>query len=124
MKPPVRDRLRAARWALAAVRTARRQLANGGVDALALPPVPHVPPEAKGGVELVMRTLGRNCLVRAAVRQAWYASQGREYDLIIGVVPPAKGFKAHAWLELDEGNEPFMELLRRPAPKVSAPESR
>jgi hypothetical protein len=122
MKAPLRDRLRAARWALAAVRTARRQLANGGVDALVLPRVPSVPHEAKGGVELVMRTVGRNCLVRAAVRQAWYAAHGRAYDLIIGITPPAKGFKAHAWLELDVGNERFEELLRRPASKISTPE--
>jgi hypothetical protein len=121
---PLKDRLRAAGWALRAVRTARRQLADGGVDALSLPRVPDVPHEAKGGVELVMRTIGRNCLVRAAVRQAWYASHGREYDLIIGVTAPAKGFKAHAWLELDHGNERFEVLLRRPASKITAPEGR
>lgn len=120
MKAPLRDRLRAARWALRAVWTARQQLARGGVDALALPGVPSVPREAKGGVEIVVRTVGRNCLVRAAVRQAWYAAHGREYDLIIGITPPAKGFKAHAWLEHDRGNEErFEELLRRPASKIT-----
>ena len=110
-------KLRAACWALRATRTARRRLATGGLDALALPPVPPLPHGAAAGVELVLRLGVRNCLVRSAVRQAWYAAYGREYDLVIGVTTPSRGFKAHAWLEVDppEASEGFEELLRRPA---------
>jgi hypothetical protein len=118
-RQPVRTRLGAAWWALRAVRAARRALANGGLDALVLPPVPALPYSAKGAVTVTLRLSARNCLVRSAVRQAWYAAHGREYDLIIGVTAPARGFKAHAWLEGDRGNEErFEELLRRPASEI------
>jgi hypothetical protein len=104
-------------WGLRAVATARRQLARGGLDALALPPVPDVPREAKGGVETALRLSRGNCLARSAVRQAWYAAHGRPVDLIIGVTRPGGKFQAHAWLESDPASagEGFEELARRPA---------
>ena len=110
-------KLRAAWWALRGARAARRQLAEAGLDALVLPPVPPLPHGAAAGVDLALRLGIRNCLVRSAVRQAWYAAHGREYDLVIGVTTPSKGFRAHAWLEVDppEASDGFEELLRRPA---------
>lgn len=109
-------KLRAAWWALRAARAARRRLARGGLDALALPPVPPLPHGAAAGIDLALRLGVRNCLVRSAVRQAWYAARGREHDLVIGVTTPSSGFRAHAWLDGDppEASEGYVELTRRP----------
>lgn len=109
-------KVRAAWWTFGAIRLVRRQLATGGVSALALAP-PDLPYEGKGGVRLALRLGTRNCLVSAAVRQAWCLAHGRSYDLVIGVKPPAQGFKAHAWLSGDPpaAARDFIELTRRPA---------
>jgi hypothetical protein len=58
-----------------------------------------------------------NCLVRASVRQAWYAAHGDLRDVVIGVTAPSGGFAAHAWLDGDAPchSDGFHELLRRPA---------
>jgi hypothetical protein len=58
-----------------------------------------------------------NCLVRATVRQAWYAAHGDLRDVVIGVTAPSGGFAAHAWLDGDAPchSDGFHELLRRPA---------
>ena len=112
------DDLRAASWAVGAARQARRVLSEGGLDDLVLAPPPPLPARAGRGVSLAVRVVARNCLVRAAVRQAWYAAHGRPIDLVIGVTAPAEGFKAHAWLDGDPDGEAagFRELTRRPAP--------
>jgi hypothetical protein len=111
--------LRAAFWTFGAIRLVRRQLAEGGISALSLEP-PSIPYEGKGGVRLALRLGTRNCLVSAAVRQAWCASHGRAYDIVIGVKPPAEGFKAHAWLSGDPPGAArgFVELTRRPAAQL------
>jgi hypothetical protein len=110
------ESVRAAWWTLGAVRLVRRQLAQGGIDAIDLAP-PTIPPQGNSGVRVALKLATRNCLVHAAVRQAWCAAQGRRYDLIIGVQSPSRGFKAHAWLSADRLPEAhrFVELARRPA---------
>jgi hypothetical protein len=110
-------KLRALAWALHAVLVARRQLAHGRFDSLILPPVPRLPSEAKGAVQLALRLGSRNCLVQSAIRQAWYAAHGRAVDLVIGVTAPGEGFRAHAWLESDPpaAGDGYEELARRPA---------
>jgi hypothetical protein len=109
-------KVRAAWWTFCAIRRVRRQLADGGVSALDLEP-PSLPYEGKGGVRFALRFGTRNCLVSAAVRQAWCLAHGRSYDLVIGVQPPARGFKAHAWLSGDPpaAAQGFVELARWPA---------
>ena len=109
-------KLRAAWWTFGAIRLVRRQLAAGGVSALSLAP-PAIPYAGKAGLRLALRLGTRNCLVSAAVRQAWCLSHGKSYDLVIGVKPPAQGFKAHAWLSGDppSAGRDFVELTRRPA---------
>lgn len=109
-------KIRALAWALQAARLAQRQLADGGLDGLALPPPPDLPYVAKSGVEVGLQLSSRNCLVRSAVRQAWYAAHGRNVDLVIGVTRPSD-FKAHAWLASDPPAQSagYEEIARRPA---------
>lgn len=107
--------LRAAWWAQDAARLARRQVAAGGLESLALPPAPRLPPRAERGVRAVLRRRGERCLVSAAVRQAWHRGQGDERDLIVGVTAPTPEFGAHAWLAGDPVTEDFEEIGRRPA---------
>lgn len=42
--------------------------------------------------------MGATCLQRSVVLQRWYADQGVDRDVVIGVTAPGAGFKAHAWL--------------------------
>ncbi len=109
--------LRAALWALRAAHSARRQVAAGRMLPDHLPEVPAGPASAERGVRAVLTRRGDTCLVRAVVRQAWFASHGSERELVIGVTAPAAGFRAHAWLEGDPPchDEIYYELLRRPA---------
>lgn len=113
----VRERVRAGWWAVRATGIARSQIRRAGVEALDVPPAPMTPAEAKGLARLAVCTLARNCLVQAAVRQAWYAGQGVSVDLVVGVTPPSDGFRAHAWLAIDPPDtfEGYEELLRRPS---------
>jgi hypothetical protein len=108
--------LRAAWWTVRAERAARRQLAAGRLDSLTLPSPPPLSREAARGVRAILRRRGAACLVDSAVWQAWYSGRGESRDLVIGVTPPGRGFRAHAWLESDvsEGTEGYHELLRRP----------
>ncbi|MGH2705322.1 MAG: lasso peptide biosynthesis B2 protein [Actinomycetota bacterium] len=109
--------LRAAWWATRAARTARRQLHDGGLDAVRLPTVPRLPNRARPGVTAALRPASVTCLMRALVVQAWDAAHGRPRDLIIGVTSPKSGFQAHAWLQDDPPchSDGFRELTRRPA---------
>jgi hypothetical protein len=116
--PPDLASLRAAWWTARAVRAARRELGDGNdYRALDLPPLPDLPPRALRGVNAVIRRTRATCLVKASVRQRWHAAHGDQRDLIIGVTPPAEGFKAHAWLDGDpeSRSDEFTELTRVPA---------
>lgn len=116
--PPDLPTLRAALWTARAVRAAKRQLGDGNdYRALDLPALPELPPRAGRGVGAVLRRSGSTCLVKASIRQRWHAAHGEQRDLVIGVTPPAEGFKAHAWLDGDpeSRSEEFTELTRVPA---------
>lgn len=109
--------LRTALWTARAVRAARRQMPIRELDDVALPPAPAGPPQAVRGMTAVLSRTRSTCLVRAAVRQAWYAAQGAPRDLVVGVTAPSEGFRAHAWLDGDEESQSatFVELCRRSA---------
>jgi hypothetical protein len=109
--------MRAGWWGMRAVWQARRQLAGRGLDGVRLSPPPKLPPDAEAGVLLALRLQRQSCLVRAAVLQEWFASQGSRRDIVIGVTAPNSGFEAHAWLDGDPPchSEGFQELLRQPA---------
>jgi hypothetical protein len=109
--------LRAALWALRALRIVRKELRGGRWESIELPPTPRVADSAERGVEAVLRRTGATCLPRAIVRQAWFAAHGSPRDLVVGVTAPSSGFEAHAWLDGDAPchTERYQELLRRPA---------
>ena len=80
------------------------------------PSAPKLPAAAELGVSASLRLRREACLVRAAVRQQWFAAHGSPRDIVIGVRGPAHEMTAHAWLDGDSPchSEGFEELLRRP----------
>lgn len=66
----------------------------------------------------VVRRRPSTCLEKALVLQRWEAAHDAGADVVIGVVGPRDGFRAHAWLETMPEGQPaaFQELLRLPAP--------
>lgn len=109
--------IRTAVWALRALRVTQTALRAGRWESIELPRAPRAPESAERAVEAVLRRTGATCLPRAVVRQAWFAAQGRQRDLVVGVTAPSAGFEAHAWLEGDPQchTERYQELIRRPA---------
>ena len=104
--------LRAAWWTVRAVRAARHAVHTEQTNALVLPRAPAVGLAATPGVNAVLRRRDDTCLVRALVRQAWLAGQGRDVDVIVGVTAPSD-FRAHAWLDGDSDGG-YLELARYP----------
>lgn len=115
LRERVRSQVSAAGWALRAAAAARRQLASGRVDEVALPPPPAGCTAAPRAARLALRLATRNCLVRSLVRQAWLSAAGERRDVVIGV-RRSPGFVAHAWIDGDpaEADGPYEELLRLP----------
>jgi hypothetical protein len=110
-------RWRAAWWTWRALRAVRGALPSAPVTTLPVRPAPRLPARAVTGVEAVLRRQQHTCLMRAVVLQAWYAGQGEQRAVVIGVTPPSRGFTAHAWID---GEPPchdagFTELTRWPA---------
>jgi hypothetical protein len=110
--------VRAAAWALVALRRARRDLAAQGLDGARVAPPPRLPASARAGVLAVVQRRPSTCLERALVLQRWEAEHGAASDVIIGVKGPGDGFVAHAWLETSPDGPPggFQEILRLHAP--------
>jgi hypothetical protein len=92
--------LRAAWWALRAVTAARSELRTRPFESV----VVAAPPS--------LRRREPTCLERSLVLQRWLAAHGDPRDVIIGVLAPAAGFGAHAWLEGERPSSPFRELTR------------
>jgi hypothetical protein len=107
--------LRAAWWTARSLRRARRQLRDGAFADLWLPPPPELPDEAFRGVRAVLRRVSPTCLERALVLQRWFAAHGSSRDVVIGVMAPADGFAAHAWLDGEDEAGQYSELTRLPA---------
>jgi hypothetical protein len=110
--------LRAALWAVRALRAARRDLKRHGLDGTRVAPPPRLPASARRGVFAVLRRKPNSCLERALVLQRWETSHGAGADVVIGVPGPGDDFVAHAWLETmpDGSPDAFHEILRLPAP--------
>jgi transglutaminase superfamily protein len=110
--------LRAAAWAVLALRRTRRDLARHGLDGARVSPPPSLPPHARRGVLAVIRRRPSTCLERALVLQRWEAAHGGASDVVIGVPAPRGDFVAHAWLEsMPDGLAAgYHELVRIPAP--------
>lgn len=107
-------RIRAAFWALQALRAARRALARRQVRDIDLPAPPRLPASAVGGIDALLRRQHATCLECALVRQRWLAAHGEPRTIAIGVTAPSHGFTAHAWLVGEEDAEAgvFHELTR------------
>jgi hypothetical protein len=112
-----RPTLRAALWALVALRRAKRDLRRHGLDGAYVAPPPALPASARRGVLAVVRRRPSTCLERALVLQSWEAAHGASADVVIGVQGAGDGFRAHAWLETlpDGPPEAFQEIMRLPA---------
>ena len=111
------DTVRAALWAVVALRRARRDLARDGLQGTYVAPPPRLPASAGAGVLAIVRRKPSTCLERALVLQRWEAAHGSAADVIIGV-QGAHDFRAHAWLETmpDAPDGSFHEIMRLPAP--------
>lgn len=110
--------LRAAAWAVRALRRTRRELARRGLDGAHVSPPPRLPADARRGVLAVIRRRPNTCLERALVLQRWEAAHGAGADVVIGVPRMSDNFIAHAWLETmpDGPLDAFHEIHRIPAP--------
>jgi Transglutaminase-like superfamily len=108
--------LRAALWALVALRRTRRALERSKVTDVRVAEPPALPLSAGRGVRAVLRRVEHTCLERALVLQAWDVAHGEPRDVVIGVTA-GEQFAAHAWLEGDTDGErgSYSELMRVPA---------
>lgn len=109
--------LRAALWALFALRRTRRALKRVPVNELRIRRPPALPAAAGRGVRAVLRRTDPTCLERSLVLQAWAVAHGEAIDVVIGVNGTGEQFAAHAWLdgEADGERGAFRELMRVPA---------
>jgi hypothetical protein len=111
---------RGAWWAHRALRSARKQLRDRGIDGLVVPAPRHATARAERGVNAVLRRVPLTCLERAVVLQTWRAALDDPREVVIGV-RPGEQFVAHAWL--DGENDPlatqFHELMRLPPAGVA-----
>lgn len=109
--------LRAAWWALLALRKTRRALRLGPVTNVCVAPPPRLPDGAGRGVNAVLRRSDPTCLERALVLQAWERARGGCRDVIIGVRGSRDQFAAHAWLDGERNGDlgAYEELMRVPA---------
>ncbi len=110
-------RLRAAGWAVRALRALRRELPQTGLRSRP-PSPPPLPADALAGVAIGVRAGRASCLERSLILQRWLASHGRRHDVLVGV-STAAGFEAHAWLEgLEDGSGGGYVVLER----IAAPQ--
>lgn len=116
-RPPDVPTLRAALWALLALRRTRRALKRDRVIDVRVARPPALPPSAGRGVRAIIRRSDPTCLERALVLQAWNVAHGEPRDVVIGVNGTGEEFAAHAWLDGDpDQHGPYHELMRVPAP--------
>lgn len=119
---PDRARVTTLLWTLRALRAVRTQLRSMPPGDVRLPVLrhesvgaPEVMRARAGTVRVVLRACGATCLEACVVRQTWLAAAGVRRDVIVGVIMPASGFRAHAWLDGDRIPLRFDELTRYPA---------
>jgi hypothetical protein len=106
---------RAAWWTLQALKQVRSDLPVSKMTEIVLTPPPRLPARAVMGVKGTLHRRPHTCLMRALIMQAWYDAQGDHREIVIGVTSPARGFRAHAWLEGElacQDADVFSELTR------------
>jgi hypothetical protein len=106
-------------WTLRTWWRVHRRLARGPWGSAVLPALAGSsgPPRAASprAARLVLACCRATCLESALVRQARAAGAGLAVDVVVGVTAPARGFRAHAWVDGDRVDPQFAELWRYPA---------
>jgi len=108
--------LRAAWWAVFALRRLRRDIPELGLEARVAAP-PELAPEGLRGVEAALRRRHATCLERSLVLQRWLIAHGVSHEVLIGVSGGAERIEAHAWLnryDAEAQEEGFRVLTRVP----------
>lgn len=114
-KEPLTGIVQGSTWAFRGVRSCRRQMRAGPLDAVRVPRAPGARRGSVRGVRLGLAAARPSCLERSLVRRAWHLAQGRDRRIVIGVSGPGEPFAAHAWLEGDRDGAHVLELARWPA---------
>ena len=106
--------LRAARWAIFALRRLRGEISERGLEAQVTAP-PDLAPEGLRGVEAALRRQHATCLERSLILQRWLIAHGAAHEVLIGVTGGGDRIEAHAWLDRydpAEQGEGFRVLTR------------
>jgi hypothetical protein len=90
--------LRAASWALFALRRLRGEISEQGLEAQ-VPPPPELASEGVRGVEAALRRRRATCLERSLILQRWLIAHGAPHEVLIGVSGGADRVEAHAWID-------------------------
>jgi len=106
--------LRAAWWAVLALRRLRGEISDLGLEAQVKGP-PELAPEGLRGVEAALRRRHATCLERSLILQRWLIAHGASHEVLIGVNGGAERIEAHAWLnryDAEAQGEGFRILTR------------
>jgi hypothetical protein len=106
--------LRAAWWAVCALRRLRREISELGLNVQVTRP-PELAPEGLRGVEAALRRRHATCLERSLIMQRWLIAHGASHEVLIGVNGGAERIEAHAWLnryDAEGQGEGFRVLAR------------
>jgi hypothetical protein len=90
--------LRAAWWAVFALRKLRGEISERGLEAQVTGP-PELAPEGLRGVEAALRRRHATCLERSLILQRWLMAHGATHEVLIGVSGGADRIEAHAWID-------------------------
>lgn len=111
--------VRAATWAVRALRRLRRELPADGLEVRVMAP-PVADAASVRGVELALRLGRATCLERSLVVQRWLLARRQPHDVLVGVAGGADALDAHAWVDRYDGPAQARgyEVLTRVAPRV------
>ena len=110
--------LRAAGWALRALRRLRRELPDRGLEVrVTAPPAGDA---SVRGVELALRAGRATCLERSLVVQRWLLARAMPRDVLVGVAGGSDALDAHAWIDRYDGAAQGhgYEVLTRVGPRA------
>jgi hypothetical protein len=113
--------LRAAWWAVFALRRLRGEISRRGLEAQVTGP-PELAPEGLRGVEAALRRQHATCLERSLILQRWLIAHGASHEVLIGVSGDADRIEAHAWLDRYDpaAQGEGLRVLTRVAARVQA----
>lgn len=111
--------LRAAVWALWALRSLRQEIAHDGLEVRVVAP-PRLAARGVRGVEAVLRRRRATCLERSLIVQRWLLAHGEPHDVVVGVSGGSESMQAHAWVEAydPQAHGEGFSVLTRVAPSA------